>query len=221
MAAPSAAVATGGKRSHVVAIAAVSARTARGTGVAEGPAMARLFPAPSSRFTVRVLPALVVAIGAALSVATSRVQWWLQASSAEVPVHLDAEHPVQRFRVRASIRAASMPYGSLTTSISVDALSSARLHATLTSDLDPAATSDSWQDAASPRPEGAAWLYGTPWSTCERGPCDETFTLTLELQPRGAQPASADLRISNALEGGGDGDQPRGAAVDVEMVPLP
>jgi hypothetical protein len=161
--------------------------------------------------------ALVIAAGAAASVATSMTEWFVEDSGELPPIHLDPTTSVIEYEIRATARGTLEGSGEVEVSLSSAQLAAdgnpARIvHATLRS----GAPEDT--DEVYLAPGITDTLTVPAWGRCPGSPCEESFILRLELAEVGSDGGTdADLFGTVTARRTGVGEQPSDVSVDVSV----
>jgi hypothetical protein len=161
--------------------------------------------------------ALVIAAGAAASVATSMTEWLVEDIAELPPIHLDPTATAIEYEIRATARGTLDGSGEVQVDLS-SALTAADgnpariVHATLRGGV-PSETVELYL-----APGINDFLSIPAWGGCPGTPCEQTFTLRLELTPPGSNGGTeADVVGSVTARRTGLGEQPSDVTVDVSI----
>lgn len=177
----------------------------------------------------RLLGALVLAAGAAASIATSQVAWNLEDSAPLDPVILDESLPSVAYAVHVEYTGTvANPEGNISLALTVEKepamVGTPSLHVTITDDATQQIVGEQdWvYDPSVTDPQGP-WLSATAWIGCTAG-CSQDFTVVIERTDPITDAPWPQARISGTFDAYlaeyGNGNEPEGVSMGLEVTPL-
>jgi len=178
----------------------------------------------------RLLGTLVLAAGAAASIATSQVSWDLTEYRELEPVLLDETTPAVGYAVHVEYTGdIGLPEGNISLTLSVEKEpanpATASLHASIVDDAtgELVGEQDFVYDTTAPGPQGL-WVSADAWSGCTDG-CSRDFTIWVERTDVVDGSDWAQVQLTGGIEAYlveyGEGEPPGGASLTLEVTPLP